>query len=681
MFKSHTKAGISAKGAKAAATFKEVKSNNRKENTIITTGTTFNSSGDRTSRSSSRFIINKGSSIVSEKYSFKSKIKREPLFLLIIMRLNIKNFLFALIAFVVFTGVVLYYFFPDFLFPHNLVQSWDRRLSVNHGYNPNIIGDGSRSLSAPLQNIECWINQEYSIPCKHSTENNEVYVPFSFLRSYFDVSGVMLATTTSSVNDNINNADDNALPRFAWSHSNAKVNVPKGKYDTRGRFAYFENYNVEVRERVKCISAAEGVPISTQWEKSGYFYPTQIAQFALAHYSKNIADPPPKIKVLEDADTNKATWLTPKSSNISRIWHPKFNSTVIQYETAIGYDSAVRMEVNQTLELVLSVDLLLVTNSSSLMVVLQSRDSQQTYTLHYIPANLRLSTQEHNIYYGMGTSAVNRWRHITRDLYIDVQKGLMSGSDKKSQSRIRRNELHVSSVAFLGVGFFDNITLSTYDHMAHFYDAAEWFIHHQDTKTGGWPNPVKRNLNGFTELKAGWLSAMGQGHAISVLARAYYHSGGDKRYLKAAALGLKPFKVNSSDGGVLAQFMDKYYWYEEYPTTPASFVLNGFIYSLLGLYDLNSTAPLSIAREAGKLFHQGMFSLKKMLLLYDTGSGTSYDLRHLSLGTAPNLARDDYHATHVSQLLLLSTIDSDPLLMETAERWKGYMFGKRAKHN
>ncbi|GBP96548.1 hypothetical protein EVAR_71455_1 [Eumeta japonica] len=50
-------------------------------------------------------------------------------------------------------------------------------------------------------------------------------------------------------------------------------------------------------------------------------------------------------------------------------------------------------------------------------------------------------------------------------------------------------------------------------------------------------------------------------------------------------------------------------------------------------------------------------------------------------GVAPNLARWDYHATHVNQLLLLATIDSDPIITQTAERWKGYMFGKRAKHN
>ncbi|KAJ8878740.1 hypothetical protein PR048_019326 [Dryococelus australis] len=174
---------------------------------------------------------------------------------------------------------------------------------------------------------------------------------------------------------------------------------------------------------------------------------------------------------------------------------------------------------------------------------------------------------------------------------------------------------------------------------------------------------------------------MGQGHAISVLARAYFHSGGDPQYLDAALAGLKPFQIPSAEGGVLATFLDKFPWYEEYPTTPASFVLNGFIYSLLGLYDLRSIVPPEHAREAATLFDQGMASLKKLLLLYDTGSGTSYDLRHFTLGTAPNLARWDYHATHVNQLLLLSTIDGDPLIATTAERWIGYMNGKKAAHN
>lgn len=126
---------------------------------------------------------------------------------------------------------------------------------------------------------------------------------------------------------------------------------------------------------------------------------------------------------------------------------------------------------------------------------------------------------------------------------------------------------------------------------------------------------------------------------------------------------------------------EKFPWYEEYPTQPASFVLNGFIYSLLGLYDLKTIAPPAQSKEASVLYEQGMVSLKNLLLLFDTGAGTSYDLRHFTLGTAPNLARWDYHATHVNQLLLLATIDKDPLIEVTARRWIGYMNGKRAAHN
>lgn len=48
---------------------------------------------------------------------------------------------------------------------------------------------------------------------------------------------------------------------------------------------------------------------------------------------------------------------------------------------------------------------------------------------------------------------------------------------------------------------------------------------------------------------------MGQGHGISVLARAYYHSGGDKQYLNAALRALRPFRIMSKDGGVLATYL------------------------------------------------------------------------------------------------------------------------------
>lgn len=131
---------------------------------------------------------------------------------------------------------------------------------------------------------------------------------------------------------------------------------------------------------------------------------------------------------------------------------------------------------------------------------------------------------------------------------------------------------------------------------------------------------------------------------MSVLTRAFKNSA-DQRYLKAAIRALKPFKNYTHQGGIKARFLDKYDWFEEYPTNPNSFVLNGFMYALLGLYDLwqtleeyntvilngeNNDALYNPNQDSKSLFEHGLISLVSLLPLYDTGSGTTYDLRHVS---------------------------------------------------
>lgn len=54
-------------------------------------------------------------------------------------------------------------------------------------------------------------------------------------------------------------------------------------------------------------------------------------------------------------------------------------------------------------------------------------------------------------------------------------------------------------------------------------------------------------------------SAMGQGHAISLLARATYRSGLNK-YLHSALQALRPFRLPAWQGGVLTSFLGKYVW-------------------------------------------------------------------------------------------------------------------------
>ena len=58
-----------------------------------------------------------------------------------------------------------------------------------------------------------------------------------------------------------------------------------------------------------------------------------------------------------------------------------------------------------------------------------------------------------------------------------------------------------------------------------FNQGADWLLRNQDSN-GGWPNTVVFNKDrskyaGADEIQPGWYSAMAQGHAMSVLVRAY----------------------------------------------------------------------------------------------------------------------------------------------------------------
>ena len=46
---------------------------------------------------------------------------------------------------------------------------------------------------------------------------------------------------------------------FEFSHSYSAIHQPPDKIEPDGKFFSFEHYNVEVRKRVKCITAIEGL--------------------------------------------------------------------------------------------------------------------------------------------------------------------------------------------------------------------------------------------------------------------------------------------------------------------------------------------------------------------------------------------------------------------------------------
>lgn len=502
--------------------------------------------------------------------------------------------------------------------------------------------------------IPCTINGEYNITCRR--DSNDIYFPFTFIRKYFDVNGKII--------------EKNGVELFNFSQSYATVHIQKKKYDPRGMFVHFQNYKVEERERVKCVSASEGVPISTQWNPHGYFYPTQIAQFGLSHYSKNLMEPTPTKHVLEDGKTNLGVWHIPHDADLTRLLNPESHHVDICFKT-VSEPIVLNVSVNQP---ILSWNMKLLSDTSSFSVQLRNLVDQKVYYVHFTCGKYHMFVVGDEIKYGLFCEDFSRWFKLSRDLASDVQKGRTKQKPKSLKS------FAIDRILVTGELCIRDLTLWSNDHSVRFQMAVDWFLRNQNKSTGGWANPVTRKIAGSLVLKPGWYSAMGQGHAISLLARAY-HLEKENEYLKAATLALNPFRISSQDGGVKAMFWDLDVWYEEYPTTPPIFVLNGFIYSLIGLYDLYKLAPSAESAQAYKLYSQGMNSLKRLLPMYDTGSGSTYDLRHITLRIAPKIARWDYHATHINLLFVLSTIDKDPIFATTARRWLGYMSGKRASHN
>jgi len=520
--------------------------------------------------------------------------------------------------------------------------------------------------SGEVTDLPCFLNREVSKNVGvHASKRlqclwngAEAFVPFSFVKNYFDIVGSVLDTEHGK--------------ELEISSSSSRVFGPAAPYSPAGQFMHFGSFDVEARSRVLCVSAADGVPVSTQWDPEGYYYPTQIAQYSLSHYSAWVKKESLKNK---QESPRYTVQLEKHYDAASKVRDEETNSLVIQFKDTLEFDLESSRKV-------LSMNLKVDSEVGAGVRVLIELNKQEQFSISYTQSNSFIQAKENMFIFGFGEKANNRWLQLTRNLHTDLRKGLAFINDRKRIKRLQRASLKVTSLVFYGSGKVANISLSDREDLRMFIDGANWFVKNQDAH-GGWPsnvvfNPGRKKYPEAEEIPAGWYGAMCQGQAISVLCRAY-HVTQHPKYLEAAEAALAPFRLSSREGGVHASFMGVYDWYEEYPTNPSTFILNGFMYSLIGLYDFCQTSPDN--QLARQLYSRGMESLLAMLPLFDAGSGTFYDLRHVTMKTSPKLGRWDYHTTHINQLLLLSIIQNNTQLADTAERWRGYMVGKRAPHN
>jgi heparosan-N-sulfate-glucuronate 5-epimerase len=172
---------------------------------------------------------------------------------------------------------------------------------------------------------------------------------------------------------------------------------------------------------------------------------------------------------------------------------------------------------------------------------------------------------------------------------------------------------------------------------------------------GGWRYavPVPRY-----RVASGWYSAMAQGLAISVMLRAFSLSE-EQSFLEsadaAAALLLKPV----SQGGCADYDRQGRPFLEECPSDPASHILNGAIFALFGLRELNH-------HRHDADFQPVAERLLEQLPEFDLGYWTRYDLRF----AAP--ASFAYHSLHIALVTACGRLLADERWAGTAARWGRY---------
>lgn len=199
-----------------------------------------------------------------------------------------------------------------------------------------------------------------------------------------------------------------------------------------------------------------------------------------------------------------------------------------------------------------------------------------------------------------------------------------------------------------------------------FFVIADWLASHLEPNAHGLPVWNHHFDWEYRDtLKAPWYSGLAQGQGISVLVRAHKESG-EWRYLDAAQQAFASFQRAIDEGGVAFTDESGDLWFEEYIVSPPTHILNGFIWSLWGVYDyFLATQDLT----AEKLFCHGVRTLLHNLDRYDLGFWSLYEQSGTRL---PMIASQFYHRLHIVQLRVMHRLTGEEAFARVAGRWEDY---------
>jgi hypothetical protein len=197
-------------------------------------------------------------------------------------------------------------------------------------------------------------------------------------------------------------------------------------------------------------------------------------------------------------------------------------------------------------------------------------------------------------------------------------------------------------------------------HLNVFLNQVNWLEQHAVIRTDGavvWPHDFDLQ-EGPILLRAPWVSANVQGHVISALVRAWRITR-RPRLLELLKSSARVFELDCASNGVRVQ-AEGHVVYTEVPGLSAPGIMDGFMRSLLGLFDLYVEIGDPKVYE---LFMQGVEGLRYFLPRWD------YRKKWSLYSNRSYLCPPAYHCLNRMLLTVLARLTGDSCFSEYAKAW------------
>ncbi len=211
------------------------------------------------------------------------------------------------------------------------------------------------------------------------------------------------------------------------------------------------------------------------------------------------------------------------------------------------------------------------------------------------------------------------------------------------------------SIFQYGLGLYDLFLLENKEeYLDKFFKIANWAIENQEND-GMWDCFAKlRDKAHKTQ------SSMCQSQGVSVLLRAYTQKN-EKKYFDAAKKAIDFMIKDVKDGGTCL-YQDDSVIFQEYVSEYNLSVLNGWIFSIFGLYDF---CLIEKEEKYRKILEKTIETLSQKIKEYDRKYWSNYDLKK-------TIASPAYHNLHIMQLQLLYDIFKKKEFKEFIDKWTKY---------